>query len=285
MSAPKDLGHAGRRGSRGFTLVELLVVIGIIALLISILLPTLNRARQSAMEVKCLTVLRELGMANAAYANDHEFHSIPERIGIKDGTYREFKWWFQIREVGEYMSFDEAVLNNTAWAWPLDYYCPSVDPEEITGPSDTSLALESYHMNTTNYGWAMMPWEHANPLYKTYARGIKMSKLKEPSTSAQFTDFANGNNNQIDRRRNYTGERMTGLGKDIEGIAWRHGDRSQLKSKNAKANAVFYDGHAQAVPRGPQEEPTNKLSYEVLRFWGAIGPDEDPDKPNLTKYF
>jgi prepilin-type N-terminal cleavage/methylation domain-containing protein len=65
----------------GFTLVELLVVIGIIALIISMLLPALGKARQQSNQVVCESNLRQIGVAMLIYADEHDGFLFPDKMG------------------------------------------------------------------------------------------------------------------------------------------------------------------------------------------------------------
>lgn len=72
-----------RKPRNGLTLVELLVVIGIIAILVSLLLPALSKARQAAEQIQCLSNVRQIAAANLMYANENK-GSLP--ANIVDGT-------------------------------------------------------------------------------------------------------------------------------------------------------------------------------------------------------
>ena len=74
-SARSNARGTRRRNAGGFTLVELLVVIGIIALLISILMPALSRSRKVAQRMNCMSAMRQLGIALQAYAAENKGHT------------------------------------------------------------------------------------------------------------------------------------------------------------------------------------------------------------------
>jgi prepilin-type N-terminal cleavage/methylation domain-containing protein len=103
-----------RANLRGFSLVELLVVIGIIALLIGVLLPALGKAREQGNKVKCLSNMRQVGMQLLIYSQHWDGCMFPPGRG--DDKPIQERWPNYVFEPGRYD--------------PPELFCPS-DPEPV----------------------------------------------------------------------------------------------------------------------------------------------------------
>ncbi len=121
-----------------FTLIELLVVISIITLLISILLPGLQGARDSAQAIWCSSNLRQLGIVFTLYANDHDEKLPPAIVGIKSpGDWHRF--------IAPYLRYDSTDR------FGLDYLPCPVEVGSYNGKFRTWFAWGSVGSYGVNY--------------------------------------------------------------------------------------------------------------------------------------
>lgn len=199
--------HSPRgRAREAFTLVELLVVIGIIALLISILLPSLNSAREAARQVKCLSNLRQINQAMIMFANEHQGY-LPQ-IGPKvdtetwtiDGvpktvTIRWFGSWYDgTINTGKFHA--PSAMLARYWGSAEVGGCPSFNGiATITRPGYGPLCY-AYNTIYSNFN----EFSTSNPLtQKKTGLGIKLSSIRNASDKAGVWDSAQVSSNALDR--------------------------------------------------------------------------------------
>lgn len=229
VSLRKDFAPAG-----GFTLIEMLVVIAIIALLVSLVAPTAGRALERGRSAACANNLRQMGIAHMAFIVDNQGRMIPaaqiNRYRPGGPTVRGH-YWFQALEPymgSEEMSFD---LDRPAWQ-----RCPSKRMQI------TEIRMIGYGWNFSYFGhntWSdPEQTENANSFSRldsvtqpsdTIIIGCSLDDVEEPPFRHMYV---------------YTGGRGQ--------VSWRHASRH-----NGAGNYLHVDGHVSAY--SPQYLAENGL--------------------------
>lgn len=227
----------------GFTLIELLVVISIMAMLMSILLPGLNRARESGKRVVCLSNLRQLTLAWNFYAMDND-----DRVCSPDTYWNDTpgsNYWVADGPVvpSNYIGGTQtAIEDGVLWSYTQStfgvYKCRS----------DGSKLLRSYSISNSMGGYA----QNGTTTYSS------LGEVPMPTEKVVFVDATS--------RLHWIGGSFWPVDIDTSGTRWRIFDDHNITARHADGcNASFADFHCEYVRW--KDWRTVKLS-----FW-EIEPD------------
>ncbi len=228
----------GREGSMagpaGFTLVELLVVIGIIAILIAMLLPALTRARESAQSLVCLSNLRTQGQFLQLYLQDSRgFIAPPVRDAgsVYGNALARSHWWYLLKYGIHLVDLTDPIDDSGQSVMR----CPS-DTHPYPARLQNNVPKEYYKkVLATSYG------VNGN---LTYGTVFRINQVHSPSTKIYVADSVYVPGGSTDGIRVFPqSSRALQLDSFRSGIGFRH-------SKGY--NALFFDGHAEHIqPPGP----------------------------------
>ncbi len=246
------------KARRGFTLVELLVVVGVIAMLIALLLPALRKAREQARAVVCLANIRQIGNYAMLYANAHR-DVIP--TGIMEGRQPPSGGWVADSWFEYYKRWNEGVFNELAsgkLGCPKNTTAKSSPPYAFIVPTGTPRAGE---VRTYPFGQA---WGTVD----SYSfKGIRRSAIENGSRYVISVDSAWQDQglgrylrDEFPRASQaFAPQGNIGPGGQYRGIWLAH---------NRRANALFCDGHAESLTaRQLQTEVSNRHNATVGLFY------------------